>query len=86
MLVGVIINVFTFRESLVMMTSTVIRIDETKEIIKTANGAESNGKIIGVESLVSMNFLCYPLEFIEILKKGFPEFQEHLQNPECIFR
>ena len=59
-----------------------IGIDETKDIIKTANGAQSNGKTIDVDSLVSMNFWCYPLEFIEILKKGFPEFQAKLQNPE----
>ena len=27
-----------------------------------------------VSSLVSMNFWCYPLKFLDVLKKGFPEF------------
>ena len=61
---------------------TLIGIDETKDITKTATGAQSNDKTIDVNSLVSMNFWCYPLEFIDILKKGFPEFQANLQNPE----
>ena len=61
---------------------TLIGIDETKDIVKTAFGAESNDRVIDVESLVSMNFWCYPLEFIDILKKGFPEFQTNLKNPE----
>ena len=61
---------------------TLIGIDETKDIVKTAFGAESNDRVIDVESLVSMNFWCYPLEFIDILKKGFPEFQANLKNPE----
>ena len=58
-----------------------IGIDETKNIIKTSSGAEADGRVINVESLVSMNFWCYPLEFLEILKKGFPEFQANMQNP-----
>lgn len=61
---------------------TLIGINETKDIIKTANGAESNGETIDIDTLVSMNFWCYPLEFIEILKKGFPKFQKNLKSPE----
>lgn len=58
-----------------------VGIDETKNIIKTSNGAEVDGRAIDVESLVSMNFWCYPLEFLDILKKGFPEFQANMENP-----
>ena len=60
---------------------TLIGIDETKDIIKTATGAQSNDKTIDVNSLVSMNFWCYPLEFLDILKKGFPEFQANMKDP-----
>lgn len=51
-----------------------VGITETKNIVKTAGGAEADGKAIDVESLVSMNFWCYPAEFLDVLKTGFPEF------------
>ena len=38
-------------------------IKETKNIIKTANGAAVNDVPIDIESLVSMNFWCYPVKF-----------------------
>lgn len=60
---------------------TLIGIDETKDITKTATGAQSNDKTIDVNSLVSMDFWCYPLEFLDILKKGFPEFQANMKDP-----
>ena len=56
-------------------------IAETKNIVKTADGAEANGKELDIESLVSMNFWCYPAEFIEILKERFPVFLERMQDP-----
>ena len=59
-----------------------VGIKETKNIIKTTDGAAVDGTILDSQSLVSMNFWCYPLEFIEILKKGFPKFQKNLKNPE----
>ena len=52
----------------------IVGIAETKNIVKTADGAEADGKAIDVESLVSMNFWCYPVRFLEVLKTGFPEF------------
>ncbi len=55
-------------------------ITETKNIIKTATGAESEGRTVDVESLVSMNFWCYPQEFIEVLKVGFAVFMHKLVN------
>ena len=57
-----------------------VGIQETKNIIKTAGGAEADGCAIDTESLVSMNFWCYPKEFIDILKKGFPVFLESLSD------
>ena len=54
---------------------------ETKNIVKTATGAEADGNVLDVESLVSMNFWCYPQSFIDILKKGFPEFLANMSDP-----
>lgn len=59
---------------------SLIGIDETKNIVKTPDGAETDGRVIDVESLVSMNFWCYPLEFLDILRKGFPEFQANMKD------
>ena len=58
-----------------------VGIEETKNIIKTADGAEADGCAIDTESLVSMNFWCYPQEFMDVLKKGFPNFLKNLSDP-----
>ena len=58
-----------------------VGITETKNIIKTADGAEADGCAVDTESLVSMNFWCYPQTFMEVLKKGFPVFLENLSDP-----
>ena len=58
-----------------------VGINETKNIIKTSAGAEVNGLPINTDSIVSMNFWCYPAEFINTLKKGFPEFLANMKNP-----
>ena len=47
---------------------------ETKNIVKTADGAESNGRTLDVESLVSMNMWGLTPDFIPVLEKGFEEF------------
>lgn len=60
---------------------TLIGIEETKNIIKTKTGAEADGRIIDINSLVSMNFWCYPASFLDILKNGFPSFQESMNDP-----
>ncbi len=57
-------------------------IAETKNIVKTVDGAEATGKTVDVESLVSMNFWCYPQRFISILQNGFPEFLTTTPNIE----
>ena len=57
-------------------------IDETKNIVKTADGGAASGeKAIPVDALVSMNFWMYPAEFIDVLEKGFPEFQKNMKDP-----
>ena len=56
-------------------------IDETKNIVKLGAGAEADGKVLDVESLVSMNFWCYPTAFLEVLDAGFPEFIANMKDP-----
>ena len=58
-----------------------VSIAETKGIVKTEDGAEAGGVKLDVDSLVSMNFWCYPLEFIDLLRKGFPEFISGMKDP-----
>ena len=47
---------------------------ETKNIVKTANGAEADGKVIDVDSLVSMNMWGLTPAFLKTLEEGFVEF------------
>lgn len=58
-----------------------IGINETKNIIKENGNAKANGELIDLGSIVSMNFWCYPLEFIEVLKAKFPVFLNNLKDP-----
>lgn len=58
------------------------RIAETKNIIKTSEGAVVDGQSVDVNSLVSMNFWCYPAEFMDELKQGFPVFLHSMTNPQ----
>ena len=58
-----------------------IGINETKNIVKAENGASANGQSLDVNSLVSMNFWCYPPEFMEVLREGFPHFLESMKDP-----
>ena len=52
---------------------------ETKNIVKTANGAEADGVVIDTDSLVSMNMWGLPVSFLNELEKGFPEFLDSLK-------
>ena len=56
---------------------------ETKNIVKTADGAEADGKVIDVNSLVSMNMWGLTPDFLDVLEKGFKEFfeKEVPENP-----
>ena len=49
---------------------------ETKNIVKTADGAETDGKVIDVNSLVSMNMWGLTPDFLDVLEEGFKEFFE----------
>ena len=56
-------------------------ITETRDIVKTPTGAVANGVVIPLDSLVSMNFWCLPLGFMDVLKAGFPKFLNRMVNP-----
>ena len=49
---------------------------ETKNIVKTAAGAEADGKVIDVNSLVSMNMWGLTPDFLDVLEESFKEFLE----------
>ena len=49
---------------------------ETKNIVKTADGAEADGVKLDIDSLVSMNMWGLPPEFLNVLEKGFVAFFE----------
>ena len=58
-----------------------VSIKETKNIIKTEDGASVDGKLLDPQSLVSMNFWCYPADFMDVLKNGFSAFLENITDP-----
>lgn len=58
-----------------------VSISETKNIVKNRDSAEVDGKKINSDSLVSMNFWCYPQMFFDVLKEGFPRFLSELNDP-----
>lgn len=47
---------------------------ETKNIVKTASGAEADGVAVDVDSLVSMNMWGLTPDFLTTLEEGFREF------------
>ena len=49
-------------------------VDETKNIVKTVDGAEADGVKLDVDSLVSMNMWGLTPDFLQTLEKGFAEF------------
>ena len=50
-------------------SNNLTKVDETKNIIKTENGAEADGVIIDIDSLVSMNMWGLTLDFLEVLER-----------------
>ncbi len=54
--------------------NNLVRINETKNIIKTKDGAEAAGKKLGLDMLVSMNMWGFKREFIDLLGEGFETF------------
>ena len=57
---------------------------ETKNIVKTATGAEADGVAVDVNSLVSMNMWGLTPDFLATLEEGFKEFfeKEVPDNPQ----
>ena len=53
---------------------------ETSDIIKVVNGAESNGKEIDVESLVSMNMWGLAPKYMNMLETGFVDFLNSIDS------
>lgn len=51
-------------------------VEETHNIVKTADGAKADGRPLDVNSLVSMNFWGFTPDFMNSLQKGFVEFLE----------
>ena len=51
-------------------------VDETKNIVKTVDGAEADGVKLDVDSLVSMNMWGLTPDFLQTLEKGVAEFFE----------
>ena len=55
---------------------------ETHDIVKTADGAESGGVKVDVESLVSMNMWGLSTEYMNMLESGFDKFLSDIgSNP-----
>ena len=59
-------------------------IDETKNIIKTPDGAEAGGKAINPDMHVSMNMWALGPEFMETLEEGFIRFFEESSEEELL--
>ena len=57
---------------------------ETKNIVKTADGAKADGMVVDVNSLVSMNMWGLTPDFLDVLENGFKEFfeKEVPSNPQ----
>ncbi|MDO5137253.1 MAG: NTP transferase domain-containing protein [Oscillospiraceae bacterium] len=55
-------------------------IKETRNITKINDGAEASGEFIDPDSVVSMNFWCYPIQFLNVLRDGFPDFLSNMEN------
>ena len=49
---------------------------ETKNIVKTTDGAEADGVAVDVNSLVSMNMWGFTRSILDEIKAGFPAFLE----------
>ena len=50
------------------------KVVETKNIVKTADGAEADGVALDLGSLVSMNMWGLTPDFLQLLEEGFVEF------------
>ena len=55
---------------------------ETRHIVKTAEGAEADGRTVDVESPVSMNMWGLTPEFVDLLEEGFAAFFDGIAGEE----
>ena len=55
---------------------------ETRHIVKTAAGAEADGRAVDVESPVSMNMWGLTPEFVDLLEEGFAAFFDGIDGDE----
>lgn len=64
--------------------NNLIEVEETKNIVETADGAEIDGVAVDVNSLVSMNMWGLTPDFLDVLEDGFKEFfeKEVPSNPQ----
>lgn len=58
-----------------------VAVSRTGTYINIVEGALANGKSIPLDSLVSMNFWCFPVNFMEVLENGFPAFLANMSAP-----
>ena len=58
------------------------QVDETSNIVKTADGAAADGRVLDPESYVSMNFWGLTPEFIDKLEEGFCQFFRSIEGRE----
>lgn len=63
-------------EWLIDAENNLTEVVETKNIVKTAEGAEADGVKLDVDSLVSMNMWGLTPDFLKTLEEGFKEFFE----------
>lgn len=56
--------------------SCLTQVTETKNILKTAAGAQADSVELDLDSLVSMNMWGLTLDFLQVLEQGFAEFFE----------
>ena len=57
-------------------------VDETKNIVKTQEGAEANGQKLSLSALVSMNMWGLTPGFLGMLEEGFREFFSGIEGKE----
>lgn len=56
-------------------------IEETKNIVKTAQGASTGERELDVNAFVSMNMWAAPADFVRVLEEGFTAFLHNMQDP-----
>lgn len=59
---------------------TLVDIVETSNIVKTENGAEADGKVLDVDSYVSMNMWGVTPDYIQLLEDGFIKFLSNVKE------